>query len=844
MTLQINYIAIYKLLLQSKIFPAYMAKSKHNNLFDTIGDYILNAKKEQLVHLYTEGTFFDGRHIEIKGQKLFHFGTTGYLGLEQDQRLKDAAIDAIQRYGTQFPLSKTYVSFVIYKELEECLQQIYRRPIVVTKNSSLAHIGVIPTVVRDEDAFILDQQVHASVQNASQLLKPRGIPVPLIRHNDMSMLEDTLKQLRNKHQKIWYAADGVYSMYGDVVPLDKLLPLMEKYPQLHLYIDDVHGMSWAGKHGAGYVMSQLGELRERIILIGTLSKSFGASGSVVAFGDTHLYEAFRIFGGPQTFSAQLEPSSVAAALASAKIHLSDEIYTLQQDLGEKVRYCNELIGQTHLPLIQENICPVHFIGTALPAVGYNFARRLMNEGFYINIATFPVVPVKNTGIRFTISRHNQKEEIKALVDAMSYHYPRALEEERYSMEQVRRTFKLPLLEKEAAAEQVPQGPGNLQLQLATSVSEIDAEEWNSLFAERGIYDWEGLRFMEEVFSKGEDKKKNWKFIYLFIRDAKAQPVLATFFTVSQWKDDLLAPEAVSRQIEAIRKELQAPSYMTSSVLSMGSALTDGDHLYLNNKHPEYSEALKLLSSQVESLKEQYGCSMAILRDINTRDQALNRFFHSQGFFKVDLPESTLIEPLNWKDEEEYLEQLSAKSRAHIRKDVLKWKEFYSIETKDSLSPDELGRAYQLYLQVSNSNLALNNMEFPFRLFEKMNEHPQWEFITFRLDKQLLKKEDDPLIGVAFTYKTGESYCGALLGMDYQYSLAFKLYKQILYAAIMRARSLNKKRIHLGLTSAQEKRKFGASLLPRAGFVQTQDNFKLELLESIPVSREDIPATGN
>ncbi len=424
-----------------------MAKSKHNHLLDTIGDLILNAKKEGLVHLYTEGNHFDGRHIQVEGKKLFHFGTTGYLGLEQDQRLKDAAIDAIQRYGTQFPLSKTYVSFVIYKELEEAVRRIYNSPIVITKNSTLAHIGVIPTIVRDEDVLILDQQVHASVQNASQLLKARGTSVQLVKHNDINMLENMLKRLRNKHQKIWYAADGVYSMFGDVVPLDQLLPLMDRYPQLHLYIDDVHGMSWAGEHGAGYVMSQLGTLRERIVLVGTLSKSFGASGGIVAFGDDHLYEAFKVFGGPQTFSAQLEPPSVAAALASANIHLSDEIYDLQSELAEKVSYCNQLIRQTDLPLIQENVCPVHFIGAALPAVSYEFAKRLMNDGFYVNVATFPVVPVKNTGIRFTISRHNQPEEINALVEAMEYHYPKALEKEGYSLNQVRKAFKLPILKK-------------------------------------------------------------------------------------------------------------------------------------------------------------------------------------------------------------------------------------------------------------------------------------------------------------------------------------------------------------------------------------------------------------
>lgn len=810
-----------------------MAKSKHNRLLDTIGDFILSAKKEQLLHLYTEGEFFDGRYIQVKGKKLYHFGTTGYLGLDQDQRLKDAAIDAIQRYGTQFPLSRTYISFVIYKELEEKLHRIYGRPVVITKNSTLAHIGVIPTVVRDEDVLILDQQVHASVQNASQLLKPRGIPVQMVKHNNVVMLEEMIQRLRNKHQKIWYAADGVYSMYGDVVPLDQLLPLMEKYSQLHLYIDDVHGMSWAGKHGAGYVMSQLGELRERIVLTGTLSKSFGASGGVVAFGDEQLYEAFRIFGGPQTFSAQLEPSSVAAALASAKIHLSDEIYALQRDLADKVNYCNQLIKKTNLPLIQENVCPVHFIGTALPAVAYNFARRLMNDGFYINVAVFPAVPVKNTGIRFTISRHNQKEEIQKLVEAMEYHYPKALKEEGYTLNQVRTAFKLSPVEHQTALK--PQQDA-LRVQIASTITGVDQMEWNKLLGEHGAYDWSALKFYEDAFSNHKDEKQNWQFIYLIIRDQNEQVVLATFFTIALWKDDLLAPASVSKQVEATRKELQNPNYMTSRVLGMGSAITDGDHLYLDKTHPDCYEALKLLSVEIETLKEQYNCKMVIIRDIDAKDQDLNSIFHNQGYFKVDLPESTVVENLDWHNVEGYLSRLSAKSRAHVRKDVLKYQSYYTIEVKEQLTRSELRRAYQLYQQVSDYNYALNNVEFPFRLFEKMNDHPQWEFITFRLKDEHVQKGDDTMIGIAFTYKTKESYCGVLLGMDYSYSRKYKVYKQILFEATMRARALNKKRIYLGLTSAQEKRKYGASIKPRVGYLQAQDNYKLELIESMSVAQ--------
>jgi 7-keto-8-aminopelargonate synthetase-like enzyme len=798
-----------------------MAKSKHNNLLDTIGDLILHAKKEGLVHLYTEGDHFDGRHIQIKGQQLYHFGTTGYLGLEQDMRLKEAACDAIMRYGTQFPLSKTYVSFVIYKELEEALRQMYERPVVITKNSTLGHVGVIPSIVRDEDMMVLDQQVHASVQNAAQLLKPRNIPVQLVRHNDLNMLEDVLKQSHTRYRNIWYAADGVYSMYGDTVPVQELLELQKKYPQLHLYIDDVHGMSWAGKNGTGYVMSQLGALPERVVLVGTLSKSFGASGSVVAFGDEALYEKYRVFGGPQTFSAQLEPASVAAALASARIHLSDEIYEMQEDLQRKVSYCNQLIRQTNLPLIQENVCPVHFIGAAQPGVAYNFARRLMNEGFYINVATFPVVPVRNAGIRFTISRHNQPEEIKALVDAMCHHYPKAMEEEGMTIRRVRAAFKLPEPEQPEACEK---GPQRLSVEVYDTIRDVDPQSWNQIFEDRGIMDSHSLQLLEQAFKNNERKDQNWDFVYLLIRDEFGKIVLATFFTVGLWKDDVLSKAEVSEALELIRQD--DPYYMMSRVLAMGALITDGDHLHLDREHPLHMEALKQLCIETEALKVQYDAKMLMIRDIPGEDQLLNAFFHQQGFMKIDLPEGSELDLTTFENAEDYLQKRNAKSRKHIRKDILHFEDQFEVIVRNQLGQDELEKAYTLYLNVQKHNKALNNVTFPFSLMQQMNEGDDWEFLLF-----YLKQPGSPLVGIGCTHKGPETYQGVVLGMDYQYH-AFKTYKQILYQVIMRAKKLNKKAVHLGLTANLEKRKLGSTLLPRVGFLQADTNYHLELLESL------------
>lgn len=87
-----------------------MAKIKHHNFLDTVNEVFTDAQNEGIIHLYADGDDFSGRTIGVKNRKLFHFGTTGYLGLEQDVRLKEAAMDAIRKYGTQFPLSKSYIS--------------------------------------------------------------------------------------------------------------------------------------------------------------------------------------------------------------------------------------------------------------------------------------------------------------------------------------------------------------------------------------------------------------------------------------------------------------------------------------------------------------------------------------------------------------------------------------------------------------------------------------------------------------------------------------------------------------------------------------------------------------
>ena len=800
-----------------------MAKIKHNNFIDTVDEVLSGAKKEGVLHLYAEDKVLTGRTIQIKGKEMFHFGTTGYLGLEQDNRLKEAAIQAIRDYGTQFPLSKSYISHPLYYELESKIEQMYDIPPIITKNSTLGHLAIIPTLIRDEDAVIMDHQVHWSVQNACQLLKLRGIPVELIRHSNLDMLEDKIKQLTTKCNKIWYMADGVYSMFGDYAPIPELLALTQKYTQLNLYFDDVHGMSWKGKNGTGFVFDAIKELPENCIVVSTLSKTFGASGATVFCKNQKLRDKIKNFGGPLTFSAQLEPASVAAAIASAGIHLSPEIELMQKDLANKIAYFNQLLSQGNLSIISKNDSPVFFLGMGTPATAYNFVKRLFKEGFFLNLGIYPAVPIKNTGIRITLSSHNQQQDITALVEAMEYHFPKALEETNNSEIKIRQAFGMDNKKAENISESKEQ---ELFIEEKNTIQDIIKEEWNQYMGKQNIFDWEGLVYLEKTFSQHPDPTNQWDFYYFTIKDNKGTVVLMTFFTYGLWKDDMLATESVSIHLEEIRKTNSL--YLTSRVLGMGSLFTEGKHCFINQEHPLAEKALKLLLDKLEEKYNDLNVDMLVLRDFE-KDNSYNKTIVDQGYFKIDMPESCVIENKVWHSYEEFTKTLSLRSRKHFNKEIEPYEKYYDVAIKDKLSKSEIARAYQLYNNVKDNNYAINTFRYTQEIFESMNESPNWEFIVL-----VLKAEtENPFIGIMFCYKNdNHTYVPELIGMDYKWAKEYQLYRQLLFQTIKRANELQLQKIDFGVSASFEKRKLGARIIPKVAYVQARDNYAMELMNTL------------
>jgi 7-keto-8-aminopelargonate synthetase-like enzyme len=800
-----------------------MAKIKHNNFIDTVDEVLSGAKKEGVLHLYAEDKVLTGRTIQIKGKEMFHFGTTGYLGLEQDSRLKEAAIQAIQNYGTQFPLSKSYISHPLYSELERKIKQMYGIQPIITKNSTLGHLAIIPTLIRDEDAVIMDHQVHWSVQNACQLLKLRGIPVEMIRHSNLDMLEDKIKQLNSKCSKIWYMADGVYSMFGDYAPIPELLALTQKYTQLNLYFDDVHGMSWKGKNGTGFIFDAIKELPENCIVVSTLSKTFGASGATLFCRNQKLREKIKNFGGPLTFSAQLEPASVAAAIASADIHLSPEIGLKQKDLADKIGYFNQLLSKGDLPIISKNDSPVFFLGMGTPATAYNFVRRLFKEGFFLNLGIYPAVPIKNTGIRITLSSHNQQQDITALAETMEYHFPKALEETNNSENKIRKAFGIDSSKTEKISESKEL---ELFIEEKYTIQDIEKSEWDQYMGKQNIFDWEGMLYLEKTFSQHPDPTNQWDFRYYIIRDSTGNIVLMTFFTYGLWKDDMLATESVSMHLEEIRKT--NPLYLTSKVLSMGSLFTEGKHCFINQDHPLAEKALKILLDKLEEKYSALNADMLVLRDFE-KSNNYNKTILDQGYFKIDMPESCVVQNQSWRTYEEFTKTLSPRSRKHFNKEIEPYEKCYDVAVKDKLSKSEIARAYQLYNNVKDNNYAINTFRYTQEIFENMNESPNWEFIVVALKADT----ENLFVGIMFCYKNSNyTYVPELIGMDYKWAKEYQLYRQLLFQTIKRANELQFQKIDFGVSASFEKRKLGARIISKVAYVQARDNYAMELMNTL------------
>jgi len=410
--------------------------------FSDLINKIFNKNAELgLIHVSTQDEQLDGKNVTVRGKKYVYFGSCSYLGLETDERLKQAAIDAINRYGSQFSCSRTFLQMGLYEEVEEMLGEIFGKPTLLAPTTSLGHISTIPVIMGERDAMLADQQVHNSVRNALQIAKGEGVYLETVPHNDMEALERRIQILRHDYDRVWYFADGIYSMYGDAAPCSDIWQLLERYEQFHFYVDDAHGMSWTGKHGRGYVLQNM-PYHPKMMLASSLAKGFANCGGALVFNDEEQKRLIKNCGSSFIFSGPLQPAVLGAIKAAAQIHLSEEIETLQSDMFERLVFFVEKARQLGVPVINNDLTPIFYVGVGKPEVGFKMTKFLADEGFFCNLAQFPAVSIKNSGLRIALTRHHSLQDISKLLEAIAYALPKFMAEENTGFEELYTAFKM------------------------------------------------------------------------------------------------------------------------------------------------------------------------------------------------------------------------------------------------------------------------------------------------------------------------------------------------------------------------------------------------------------------
>ncbi|MFT5823967.1 MAG: 7-keto-8-aminopelargonate synthetase-like enzyme [Crocinitomix sp.] len=795
-----------------------------NSLIRSVEENITHAIDSGVIHLVT-GETQKSTATQINGKQVISFSSYSYLGLERREELINGCVDAVTRYGTQFGFSRAYLSLDLYSELEDLLEQIFKAHVVVAPSTTLAHQAALPVLVGDNDLILIDQYAHASIYATTKMLSARGVKFEIVRHNKMDQLEDRIKKHRQHYDQIWYLCDGVYSMHGDYAPIKKLKALLDKYSSFRLYIDDAHGISWCGTNGAGYVLNEI-DPHEQMVVCASLNKAFAAAGGVLIVKNQEWKRKVRNCGGTLIFSTPIQPPMLGAGIASAKLHLKDELVQLQNKLAFNVRACREEITRQNLPEISQNNSPIFFIPCVLPKVSYQVSKLMLDQGYYLTPTAYPAVSPRKSGLRFCISADHEPDQIKAMVQQLKIAFVQSLKDNQVNPDLINKTFKI-----KHAFDFRLQENSDFTLLVQNSIACLDPDEWNLAFKNNPLASWSNLQMFEQIFKKNSLPEHNWTWHYFVVKDPVGQIVLATFFCECLMKDDAFKTAAISESVECLRKHDKY--YLCSTALLMGTPITEGGNLYLSNSS---DKALDLLVQKLSELQLKKNINAIILRDFDPAQVQLSNYFIENGFAKIEMPASTHALKLDQK--KTFLEHYAAlpkKKRQEIRRDAMAMENKYQVKVKEHLSEPELDHAYTLYRAVQEKSYTLNTFPLPVEFLQAINRNPEWEFLELCLNPDEYLQGEDPLpVAIVFCHKTGQIYTPLYLGLDYRYKYSHKNYKQVMLQLVKRAKVLKLELVNLGVTGATEKKRYGASTDVKKVFVQMQDSYNQDMLRNLSI----------
>ncbi len=345
-----------------------------------------------------------------ENRKMIMFASNNYLGFANHPYIKAKVQEAITKYGVGLggpPLLNGYTKLM--DELEERLADLkHQESAMVFPTGYTSNVGLVTSLVKDGDRVILDSLSHASFRDGLRMAAANSEE---FEHNNMSHLESLLVEAEHQYTNVFVGVEGVYSMDGDLAPLDRIVGLCRKYGA-NILLDDAHGTGVLGETGSG-TAEHFGCQNDIDITMGTFSKSFAMTGGFIC-GPKDIIDLMRFTARPYMFSAALPPVTLAAVLAG--IDLMESVPALREKLLYNARYATRKLEPLGLCANPE----AAIISIRVPD---NVDIRKLNyeihqRGIFLNSIEYPAVSQNQQRIRVSVTAMHTKDDMNRLADVL------------------------------------------------------------------------------------------------------------------------------------------------------------------------------------------------------------------------------------------------------------------------------------------------------------------------------------------------------------------------------------------------------------------------------------------
>jgi 8-amino-7-oxononanoate synthase len=349
-----------------------------------------------------------GTIAKVDGREMLMFASNNYLGLAGDRRLIDAAISAIEMYGTGSTGSRLVTGHLaLHEELETAIADLKNTEAALVFSSGyLANLGVIAAIVGARDLILGDEYNHSCLKKGGLF---SGATVIYYQHLNLADLTTKLQQERSKYRRCLIATDSVFSMDGDLAPLREIMDLANQYDCMVL-VDEAHGTGVFGDRGGG--LTQALGIQENLIQVGTLSKALGSLGGYVA-GSAKLIDYLRNRAATWIYTTGLSPADTGAAIAAIKIIKTEN--NLREKLWQNVGFVKHGLQTLGIQAIAFD-SPIIAIEVGDIAKTLLMAKNLRENGIFAPAIRPPTVPTPR--IRLTLMASHTLKQIQFLMQCL------------------------------------------------------------------------------------------------------------------------------------------------------------------------------------------------------------------------------------------------------------------------------------------------------------------------------------------------------------------------------------------------------------------------------------------